>query len=115
MRAETDADIAILNSGTIRANSIFGSGIIKNKFISECFPMEEEIVKVKINGQLVLRALENGVSLYPKYDGRFPAISGLKFKFDPSKTEGARIITDSVILESGERIGKDKVYTLAIK
>ena len=88
MRTEMNTDIALINTGTIRANGVFEAGQIKNKFLSECFPMEDKLVKLNISGQLLLNVLENGVSLYPKYDGRFPAISGFKFQFDPSKDAG---------------------------
>lgn len=77
-------DVAILNSGTIRANGVFEPGQLKNEFLSQAFPMEDKVVKIKISGRLILSVLENGVSLYPKYDGRFPLISGFRFKFDPS-------------------------------
>lgn len=46
--------------------------------------MNDKLIKISISGELFLKVLENGVSLYPKYDGRFPAISGFKFEFDPS-------------------------------
>lgn len=84
IRTEMNTEIAIINTGTIRANGVFSAGQIKNKFLSECFPMEDKLVKLSISGELIMKVLENGVSLYPKYDGRFPAISGFKYQFDPS-------------------------------
>ena len=44
----------------------------------------------KIGTQLV-EALENGVSQYPKLEGRFPQVAGLRFAFDPSKPPGNRV------------------------
>lgn len=79
IRTEMNTQIALVNTGTIRANGVFDAGPIKNKFLSECYPMEDKLVKLNISGKLLLDVLENGVSLYPKYDGRFPAISGFKF------------------------------------
>jgi hypothetical protein len=33
-----------------------------------------------LTGQQLLEALENGVSQYPKLEGRFPCVSGVKFE-----------------------------------
>jgi 5'-nucleotidase len=44
----------------------------------------------------VLKLLENGVSKVPALEGRFPCVSGLRFKFDPSKPAGHRIDPESV-------------------
>ena len=41
--------------------------------------MEDKLVMLRMSGDLILKLLENGVSLYPKYDGRFPAVSGIRF------------------------------------
>ena len=43
--------------------------------------------------------MENGVSKYPNYDGRFPNISGFKFKFDPGQKPGERVLKDSLVDE----------------
>lgn len=115
IRTEMDTDISLMNTGTIRANGIFKAGQIKNKFLSECFPMEDKLVKLRISGKLIMQILENSVSLYPKYDGRFPAISGFKFKFDPSKEAGSRIVSNSVFLDSGDPIELEETYTLSVK
>lgn len=42
--------------------------------------------------------LENGVHEYPRYDGRFPVISGCKLVFDPLLDRGERLVevTDNV-------------------
>ena len=44
----------------------------------------------------VLLALENGVSQYPKLEGRFPQVSGITFKFDATKQAGSRVDPQSV-------------------
>ena len=57
------------------------------------------------------QVFENGVSKWPKYDGRFPVLSGVKFKFDSTREPGDRIteLTDA----NGVPIDPDKKYTLA--
>lgn len=116
IRTELDTEVALLNTGTIRANGIFEAGQIKNKFLSDSFPMEDKLIPIRISGALILKVLENGVSLYPKYDGRFPCVSGLQFTFDPSKEPGERIVPGSVMLkDSGELLDPEKKYTMALK
>ena len=46
----------------------------------------------------VIAALENGVSQYPKLDGRFPCVSGLRFSFDPSASPGSQLLSFSFLL-----------------
>ena len=63
----------------------------------------------------MLDLLENGVSLWPKYDGRFPLVSGMKFKFDPAREPGKRILTESFVKTDGTPIEMDQKYTLGCK
>lgn len=47
-----------------------------------------------------LIALENGVSQYPKLDGRFPQVSGIEYAFDPSKPSGQRILPTDIKVQN---------------
>lgn len=71
------------------------------------------MVSLKVTGQGIKSILENGLSQYPKYDGRFPQVSGLKFSFDPSQPVGSRIISDTFKTENGDLIDMEQKYTLA--
>ena len=51
-----------------------------------------------------MKCLENGVSKYPKLEGRFPQVSGLSFEFDGSKPPGERVDRYSV------KIGDEFVF-----
>lgn len=42
-------------------------------------------------GRQLLSVLENGVSQYPKLEGRFPQVAGISFAFDPNQPPGSRI------------------------
>ena len=55
--------------------------------------------------------MENGVSKWPKYDGRFPIVSGVKFKFDPSREPGDRIT--ELTNNEGVPIDPIKTYKMA--
>ena len=108
MRTELNCDLALSNGGCLRANCIFDKGILTYRFFTQTIPMEDHVVPVKLTGELLLGVIENSVALYPKYDGRYPLISGFKFKFDPSLDPGSRVIRDSFVLENGEPIEMDK-------
>jgi 5'-nucleotidase len=55
--------------------------------------MTDKCLKIRINGKILRELMENGVSLWPSLDGRWPVISGFKFEFDPKKPAGSRIIS----------------------
>ncbi|TPX18970.1 uncharacterized protein E0L32_011363 [Thyridium curvatum] len=91
MRHHYQADCVIMASGTIRGDQIYAPGPIRVKDITDCFPFEDPVVVIRVNGQAIWDALENGVSLYPAQEGRFPQVSNIRFEFDPSKESGSRI------------------------
>ena len=45
----------------------------------------QNIAVIGVTRSLLLGALENGVSKWPKKDGRFPQVSGLAFRWDSRK------------------------------
>lgn len=69
-------------------------------------PMVDSLVVLEIRGHQLLMALENGVSLYPKLEGRFPQVSGLSFTFNAKSPSLQRIKNVSI---NGETLDKDKV------
>ena len=77
-------------------------------------PMVDPLWKLEVTGQQILEALENGVSQYPKLEGRFPQVSGIRFTFDPSQPSGRRICETSVLIAQ-ETLQKTKKYTLCTK
>lgn len=59
-------------------------------------PMVDALTVLQVTGEQLVQALENGVSQYPKHEGRFPQVSGLSFSFDPSQPSGRRVVPASV-------------------
>ena len=53
--------------------------------------MMDPMIVLSATGEQIWKALENGVSQWPKLEGRFPQVAGLRFAFDPSKEPKARI------------------------
>jgi hypothetical protein len=53
---------------------------------------------VELNGAQVLHCLENSVSGWPKKEGRFVQVSGIKFEFDGSKPAMERVVDGTVMV-----------------
>jgi len=62
----------------------------------EILPMVDELTVLEACGATVLAVLENSVSQYPRLEGRFCQVSGVRFAFDPDQEANSRIIPGSV-------------------
>lgn len=67
---------------------------------------------LELSGLQLMEALENGVSQYPRHEGRFPQVSGISFNFDPTQPSGHRIDTIQV---GGAPFQEEKMYKLCTK
>jgi 5'-nucleotidase len=105
------ADFALVNSGGIRSDATYGPGNLTKKDILSILPFENTLVKVRVTGAHVKRLLENGVSVVPQEDGRFPQVSGLSFTYDAGKPAGSRIISLAV---DNKPIESEKSYTIVV-
>lgn len=54
------------------------------------------------------------MSQYPKHEGRFLQVAGIKFAFDPSKPAGQRVDPELVIIQ-GEYLEMSKTYSVLTK
>jgi len=87
--AEDGAEIALLNSGSIRLNQNLPIGSILNDFtIGEMLPFGSSLKLLRLNGYQLQAVLNHSVSDW-KGHGKWLQISGLAFIHDP-KTETAR-------------------------
>ncbi|XP_046842801.1 mannosylglucosyl-3-phosphoglycerate phosphatase-like isoform X2 [Xenia sp. Carnegie-2017] len=113
-RNVTQADVSIVNSGTLRSDTIHPPGEFKMKHLASILPMPDAIVTLEITGKQLLKALNNGVSQWPKLEGRFPQVSGMTFAFDPDMESGERIIESSVKI-GGQNLEHERKYKLCTK
>ncbi|VBB76603.1 Putative 5'-nucleotidase precursor [Podospora comata] len=112
MRGHYGADCALMAAGTIRGDQIYSPGPVRVKDVTDCFPFEDPVVVIKAAGRNIWDALENGVSLYPALEGRFPQVSNIKFRFDPSLPVGERVLWVEI---GGQPLDKEKVYVMATR
>ena len=100
------------HAGTIRGDQIYPPGLIRLKDIMKCFPFEDPVIVILVTGAQLRGALENGLSLYPALEGRFPQVSNINFTFDPSLPRGSRITKLSV---DGKPLDPEHKYKLATR
>ncbi|KAL3859708.1 hypothetical protein ACJMK2_009913 [Sinanodonta woodiana] len=108
------ADCCILNSGTFRSDRIHKKGVFRLRDLLTILPLVDPLCVIKVSGEGILKALENGVSQYPSLEGRFPQVAGIKFGFDPSKPRGQRVEKDLVQIQD-EYLQLNKEYRLCTK
>ncbi|HJZ74212.1 MAG TPA: bifunctional metallophosphatase/5'-nucleotidase [Vicinamibacterales bacterium] len=111
VRADSGADIALINAGSIRGDRVYPAGPITGRMITSLHPFDNVICMVRVPGRLVLAALRNGVSRFPAASGAFPQVSGLTFAIDPNAADAARVVAVRV---NGEPLDPEKRYVLAI-
>ncbi|KAJ5308580.1 hypothetical protein PENANT_c044G01168 [Penicillium antarcticum] len=112
MRFYYAADCAMMAGGTIRGDQIYPPGILKLKDLLNCFPFEDPVVLLRLSGQALLNALENGVSQLPALEGRFSQVSNISYGFKLTAPAGSRITFARV---GGEPIDLQRDYVLATR
>ena len=96
LRAGTGADVALLNSGTLRLDKVIPPGPVTNHHIESIFPFPDQtrIVTFPLTGAQLRQVLEHSVSPGVLGSGGFLQVSGLSFRFDPSRPTGRRLLGD---------------------
>lgn len=110
----TEVDCVILNSGTLRSDTLHPPGKFKMKDLAAILPMPDVLVVLELTGDQILEALENGVSQWPKLEGRFPQVAGMRFSFNPKQDPGCRILKPSVSIDS-KPLDRNKTYKVCTK
>jgi 5'-nucleotidase / UDP-sugar diphosphatase len=94
LKAYTNADIALINGGTIRGDTHYPvNSVLRRRDIARELPYRSEVVLLDISGEQLLLALENGLSLVEHERGRFPQVSGMQVVYDPQAPAGHRIVS----------------------
>lgn len=111
-RAATGADVAIVNGGTIRSNTVYGPGQITRRDVMSILPFENPVLKLEVGGATLRAALEHGLGRAEQLEsGEFPQISGIRLVFDDTLPPGKRLIAASVGDKPLDDAGR---YTLAV-
>lgn len=89
--------IAIQNGGGLRAS--IDAGDVTMGEVLTVLPFQNTLSTFEVTGQMMIDALENGVSQVEEVKGRFPQVAGLKFTWDPSIAPGEGRIVDVMVAD----------------
>ena len=92
-------DIAIMNSGGIRAS--VDAGEVTMGEVLGVLPFQNTLSTFEVSGQTIIDALENGVSQVEEVKGRFPQVSGMKFTWNASVAPGEGRIQEVMVMDGG--------------
>lgn len=111
-RKTLNADVAIINGGSIRADSVINPGRLTVRDVLSILPFKNQLIKVSVTGAILREAIEHGVSRSSEdsQPGRFPQVSGIKFSFDARQPAGGRVVDLKV---NGLPVEPSKKYSLA--
>jgi 2',3'-cyclic-nucleotide 2'-phosphodiesterase (5'-nucleotidase family)/predicted AlkP superfamily phosphohydrolase/phosphomutase len=120
MRVTYSTDFAITNAGGLRADLTCPLVDVPGDFCPPYTPPDYPITRgqvlavlpfgnlvftVQINGAELKSFLENGISLMPSVQGRFPQVSGLCFTYDIEAPAGSRVTGAVYQAEDGSCTG----------
>ncbi len=111
-REATGAGVALVNGGSIRADTEIAPGVLTKRNVLSMLPFNNKVVKVQVTGATLRRALEHGVASLgvETQPGRFPQVSGIRFSYDASRKPGDRV---SNIVVNGKPLDDRQLYSLA--
>jgi 5'-nucleotidase len=111
-REATGADVALVNGGSIRADTEIAPGLLTKRNVLSILPFNNKVVKVQVTGATLHRALEHGVATVgvEAQPGRFPQVSGIRFSYDASRKPAERV---SNVLVNGKPLNDRQLYSLA--
>jgi 2',3'-cyclic-nucleotide 2'-phosphodiesterase (5'-nucleotidase family) len=122
IRDQMDADIALVNGGSIRVD--MEKGDVTYGDILEVFPFSNNLIKIEATGQQILDALEWGARAIPDETGAFMQVSGMSYEIDASipstcveedemfaGVSGERRVKN--VMVGGDPIDPDATYTVA--
>ncbi len=98
--------IGFANSGGIRAS--IDAGEVTMGEVMTVLPFQNTLSTFQAKGQVLIDALENGVSQVEEVKGRFPQIAGMSFTWDPSVAPNEGRIKD--VMVGGEPIDPEATY-----
>ncbi|MEZ4608433.1 MAG: 5'-nucleotidase [Deinococcales bacterium] len=111
VRLALNTDIAIINGGNLRSDTVYEPGILTRRSVQETFPFNNLVMSISLTGAEVIAAIENGVSQAENNAGRFPHVSGIRFVADLSKAPGSRLV--EITLSNGDAIDPSASYSVA--
>ncbi len=98
--------VAFANSGGIRAS--IDEGEVTMGEVMTVLPFQNTLSTFQAKGQVLIDALENGVSQVEEVKGRFPQVAGMSFTWDPTVAPNEGRIKE--VMVGGEPIDPEATY-----
>lgn len=111
MRQATGADVALMNSGSIRGDRVYPAGPLTREMLIAMHPFGNIVTTIEVSGRVLLNALNVGVSKLPASAGQFPQVSGLTMRVNANGPTGDRVRD---VMVKGQPLDLDRLYTLAL-
>jgi 5'-nucleotidase len=118
LRIEMCVHVVIYNAGGFRGGKYYDQGkVFTLGDLYGIFPFVTPICKIQVKGCQMLELLENSVSKWGSFSGRYAQLAGIRFKFDMEKPSGSRVVHETVEIRSRHSnwavLDPKKVYTVA--
>jgi 5'-nucleotidase / UDP-sugar diphosphatase len=111
LRKRFNADIALLNGGSIRGKKLYLPGTSMTKLdIQEELPFGNIAVLLEATGEQILQALEHALSKIEHKGGGFPQVSGMRVVYNSDNVLYGRVCEAFI---NGEPLDKKKIYRVA--
>jgi 5'-nucleotidase len=111
VRADANADAALVNAGGIRGDRVYAAGPLTRRTLLEMHPFGNIVCTLAVTGSVLAQALESGVSKLPAAAGQFPQVSGLTMEVDKAAPAGHRV---SRVTVNGAPLDPNRTYRLAV-
>jgi 2',3'-cyclic-nucleotide 2'-phosphodiesterase (5'-nucleotidase family) len=111
LREDLNADVGLSNAGGARGNRVYPAGPLTRWTLLSIHPFGNIACKLSVSGRVLREALVHGVSMLPIGNGRFPQLSGVTMKVDPTAA-GENRVTD--IRVNGQPLDLSRTYTVAL-
>jgi len=108
-RAYYGTDVGIIQGGGLRSNAPAGELTLRE--VMSLLPFYNRVTAVRVKGEVLLAALEHGVSAVKERSGRLLQVSGISYTYDPKKPVGERIVE---VMVGGEPLDLAQEYTIAM-
>ncbi len=103
-------DIAITNAGGLRSS--IDQGEITMGEVLAVYPFQNQLSSFELTGADILASLESGVSMVERESGRFPQVSGLRFRYSRLADSNSARVHDVEVNQENQwlPLDPDQVY-----
>ena len=109
LRQATEADVAMVNGGSLR--TALPAGKITKGAVLDIFPFNNRVITLAVDGKTLKSMLELSVQYLPATFGGLLDVSGVNFTVDTKAPAGQRV---SAVMVQGQPLEEGKTYTVAV-